>query len=101
MPIAATANAARRIGAPPCPMVRCGQERAGERMGFIFSCLNWFVQKIVYSEKVVQRHPMKIATIRLQWNPKAKMMRAVRIFTEQFYCGRSASFLRRQKDSFK
>jgi hypothetical protein len=47
------------------------------------------------------RHPIKIATIRLQWNPKAKMMRAVRIFTEKFYCGRSASFLRRQKDSFK
>jgi hypothetical protein len=36
MPIAAMANAARRTEAPPCPMVRCGQERAGERMGFIF-----------------------------------------------------------------
>jgi hypothetical protein len=36
MPIAAMANAARRTEAPPCPMVRCGQEPAGERIGFIF-----------------------------------------------------------------
>jgi hypothetical protein len=36
MPIAAIANAARRIEAPPCPMVRCGQGRAGERVDFIF-----------------------------------------------------------------
>jgi hypothetical protein len=36
MPIAAIANAARRIEAPPCPMARCGQERAGERIDFIF-----------------------------------------------------------------
>jgi hypothetical protein len=34
--MAATANTARPIEAPPCPIVRCGQERAGERMGFIF-----------------------------------------------------------------
>jgi hypothetical protein len=36
MPIAAMANAARRTEAPPRPMVRRGQGRAGERMGFIF-----------------------------------------------------------------
>jgi hypothetical protein len=36
MPIAATANAARRTEAALGPMVRCGQGRAGERRGFIF-----------------------------------------------------------------
>jgi hypothetical protein len=44
---------------------------------------------------------MKIATIRLQWNPKAKMMRAVRIFAAKFYSGRSGGFLQRKKDLFK
>ena len=34
--------------------------------GLHFSCLNWVVQKNVYSEIGVRRHPMKIATIRLQ-----------------------------------
>jgi hypothetical protein len=34
--MAAMAKAARRIEALPCPMVRFGQERAGERMSFIF-----------------------------------------------------------------
>jgi hypothetical protein len=100
MPIAAIANAARRTETPRCPTVRCEQARAGERVSFIFVPQS-VCSENVYSEKNVPRHPMKIATIRLQWNPKAKMMRAVRIFTEQFYCGRSASFLRRQKDSFK
>jgi hypothetical protein len=33
---------------------------------FSSSRLNWFVQKIFYSEIVAPRHPMKIATIRLQ-----------------------------------
>jgi hypothetical protein len=32
-------------------------------------------------QKPALRHPIKIATIRLQWNQKAKMMQAVRIFT--------------------
>jgi hypothetical protein len=55
--------------------------------GLHFSCLNWFIQKIFYSEKDAPRYPMKIATIRLQWNPKAKMMRTVRIISAIFYCG--------------
>jgi hypothetical protein len=52
--------------------------------GLHFSCLNRFVQKIFYSEKDVPRYPMKIATIRLQWNPKPKMMRAVTIFAAKY-----------------
>jgi hypothetical protein len=66
MPIAAMANAARRTEAALGPVVRCGQGRAGERMGFIFSGLNQFVQENVYSEIGVRRHPIKVATIRLQ-----------------------------------
>jgi hypothetical protein len=64
--MAAIANAARRTEEAPSPMVRCGRGRAGERMGFIFSGLNRFVQRNVYSEIGVRRHPIKIATIRLQ-----------------------------------
>src|SRR4051812_3977974 len=30
--------------------------------------------KRLFSQKAAARHPMKIATIRLQWNPKPKMM---------------------------
>jgi hypothetical protein len=52
--------------------------------GLHFPCLNRFVQKIFYSEKDVRRYPMKIATIRLQWNPKPKMMRAVTIFAAKY-----------------
>jgi hypothetical protein len=66
MPIAATANAARRTEAALGPMVRCGQGRAGERRGFIFRASIGLFRKNVYSEIGVRRHPMKIATIRLQ-----------------------------------
>src|SRR3954470_20498228 len=52
--------------------------------GLHHSCLYSFFQKIFYSEKVTPRHPMKIATIRLQWNPKAKMMCVVTILTANF-----------------
>jgi hypothetical protein len=66
IPIATIANAARRTEAAPCPIVRRGQERAGERIDFIFRASIGLFQKNVYSEIGVRRHPMKIATIRLQ-----------------------------------
>jgi hypothetical protein len=49
--MAAMANAARRIEAPPCPMVRCGQERAGERMGFIFRASIGLFRKLSIQKK--------------------------------------------------
>jgi hypothetical protein len=51
-------------------------ERAGEREAFIFSAPIGFVLEKACSEKSAFRYPMKIATIRLQRNRKAKMMQA-------------------------
>jgi hypothetical protein len=85
--MAAMENAARRIGAPPVRW--CGADKSvlAKRMDFIF-LPQLFYQKIFYFRKKTRRaYPMKIATIRLQWNPKAKMMRTVRIISAIFYCG--------------
>jgi hypothetical protein len=49
--MAAMANAARRIEAPLCPMARCGQERAGERMGFIFRASIGLFRKLSIQKK--------------------------------------------------
>jgi hypothetical protein len=36
-------------------------------------------QKVFLGQKAAARHPMKIATIRLQWNPKPKMMPTAKV----------------------
>jgi hypothetical protein len=55
--MAAMANAARRIGALPCPMVRCGQERAGERMDFIFPASIGLFKKFSIQKKTRRATP--------------------------------------------
>jgi hypothetical protein len=55
--MAAMANAARQIEAPPCPMVRCGQERAGERMDFIFTASIGLFRKFSIQKKTRRATP--------------------------------------------
>ncbi|WP_249734285.1 hypothetical protein [Bradyrhizobium sp. sGM-13] len=72
--IAASAKAARQAAAPLCAAVRCDLKRAGEREAFIL-----VPQSVLFRKRLIRksafRHPMKIATIRLRRNRKAKMMR--------------------------
>jgi hypothetical protein len=75
MPIAATAKAARQAAAPFCAAGRGDLKRAGEREAFIFGALNRSCSGKGFIRKSAFRHPMKIATIRLRRNRKAKMMR--------------------------
>ncbi|MFG3596442.1 hypothetical protein [Bradyrhizobium sp. RDI18] len=75
MPIAATAKAARQAEAPLCAAAPCDLKRAGEREAFIFWYLNRSCSGKGFIQKSAFRHPMKIATIRLRRNWKAKMMR--------------------------
>jgi hypothetical protein len=56
-PMAAMANAARKTGAPPCPIVRCGQERAGERMDFIIPASTRFFKKFSIQKKSLHAIP--------------------------------------------
>jgi hypothetical protein len=55
--MAAMANTARRIEAPLCPMARCGQERAGERMGFIFRASTGLFRKFSIQKSVLRATP--------------------------------------------
>jgi hypothetical protein len=55
--MAAMANTARRIGTPLCPMLRCGQERAGERMGFIFRASIGLFRKMSIQKKPCRATP--------------------------------------------
>jgi hypothetical protein len=57
MPIAAIANAERQITAPPCPVVRCGQGRAGERMGFIFRASTGLFKKFSIQKSLLRATP--------------------------------------------
>jgi hypothetical protein len=76
-PNAATAKATRQSAALFCLAALFGLKRAGEREAFIFRApIRFFVLQKAFTEKPAFRHPIKIATIRLQWNPKPKMMRA-------------------------
>ncbi|WP_198028032.1 hypothetical protein [Bradyrhizobium murdochi] len=75
MPIAAMAKAARQAAAPFCAAVPCDLRRAGERQAFIFGASIGLVSGKGFNQKSAFRHPMKIATIRLRRNWKAKMIR--------------------------
>ncbi|WP_245310283.1 hypothetical protein [Bradyrhizobium jicamae] len=74
--IAAIAKTARQAIAPFCAAVPYDLERAGERAAFIFSAPIGSVSGKGIIQKSAFRYPMKIATIRLQRNRKAKMMQA-------------------------
>jgi hypothetical protein len=50
------AKAARMTGPPPCPMVRCGQERAGERIGFIIPASIGFKNFLVRKNRAALPH---------------------------------------------
>jgi hypothetical protein len=52
---------------------------------------------IFYSEILDRRHPMKIATIGLQWNPKPKMMRTVEIIAANIFAAVEAAASRDDK----
>jgi hypothetical protein len=67
-------------------MVRCGQERAGERMAS-FSCLNCFFKKLSIQKKDGAAPPHENSNNPLAVNPKAKMMRPLELFLQIFYCG--------------
>jgi hypothetical protein len=55
--MAAMANAARKTGALPCPIVRCRQERAGERMDFIIPASIRFFKKFSIQKKSLRAIP--------------------------------------------
>ncbi|WP_354067751.1 hypothetical protein [Bradyrhizobium sp. OAE829] len=73
-PNAAMAKTARHAMAPLCLKVSCGLLHASERSDFICvpqyvcSCKARSIQIMAFD------HPIKIATIHLQGNPKPKMM---------------------------
>ncbi|WFU20790.1 hypothetical protein [Bradyrhizobium sp. CB3481] len=71
--IATIAKPARLIVAPFCAAVPHDSGRAGEREAFIFRA-PIFLSGKGFSQKSAFRYPMKIATIRLRRNQKAKMM---------------------------
>jgi hypothetical protein len=69
-----------------------------------FLCPNDFLFEQSLHQKAAARHPMKIATIRLQWNPKPKMMpppNITRSRRTKFHFGRSGGFIGKGRDLFK
>jgi hypothetical protein len=88
IPNAARAKATRQTVAPFCPAALYDLKRAGERKAFIFSCPDTFFLQKAFNQKSAFRHPIKIATIRLQWNRKPKMMRPV----SNLYCSHILNF---------
>jgi hypothetical protein len=79
----AMARDMRAIAAAPCLAVRCGLMHAGGRIGFIS------VTQFVFSGKGFMRkqafgYPIKIATIHLRRNSKAKMMPPANFYAELF-----------------
>jgi hypothetical protein len=85
------AAAARRLAAPRDLL------QAGERAGFI-PCPNPFVSKKDFNRKQGFGYPIKIATIHLQWNLKAKMMPPAKFLDRSFQISlRLKRLLRRQR----
>jgi len=81
---AATAKDTRQAFAARCLAAPWDLLHAGERVGFISVPQYIFFWKRLFIQQTAFGYPMKIATIRLQWNSKAKMMPPAKIFMSTF-----------------
>src|SRR4051812_5119797 len=74
------ANVARQAVAAAGPAISQGVVSTEESVGFILPALIRLVLERISIQKPAFGHPIKIATIHLQWNRKAKMMPAAKFF---------------------
>jgi hypothetical protein len=73
----------RKPAAALCRWAPFGPAHAGERVSLITEPQFILLKTRRHSEEVFPRS-QKIATIRLQWNPKPKMIEPDKIFDERF-----------------